>query len=440
METCRNFRKLSPRPLDCSARLFGFFCAMGIALAPLTAQDSSDQGSSPIIGGEVDVFSALQWNPSEDSPRASFSGSVLSSIEVAQRLVKLELGFKFLPALEQGRGSQALIPISLHRAAIKARFPLNKEGDEPYYLRATLGKSRLAWGEGFAFNAGDLLGSSTSPLGSLQGANLRDDSYWMLALNFPLGRFSFLELVAQAADPQFDLNALTGSLEARPIDRSSAGLRLFLQAGTVKIEGGGLYKGSTFFADTLEGLRSLRAYLGLKTALGPIEWYWQNSLTWLITPQSQLSTWDESKRYLSSSTGFWWQFKVGLEASMSLRLEAILSPFALWDEQNFASLPLGSIHSQPLYALYLYGEWSSSYRQVSFYLRSLFSPADVSALVLAGFDWKPYQGFTLYMNFSIALGDENDSFRLQSPSLPVNQSPAALASGLSLGLGMRYSF
>ncbi|MCX7029806.1 MAG: hypothetical protein NTU62_06750, partial [Spirochaetes bacterium] len=79
------------------------------------------------------------------------------------------------------------IVASLARASIGVRFPS---------FRLTVGKARLSWGEGVAFNAGDLLFGGASPTGlDLTAEALRDDAAWLASVYVPMGRFSFAEAV-----------------------------------------------------------------------------------------------------------------------------------------------------------------------------------------------------------------------------------------------------
>ena len=75
--------------------------------------------------------------------------------------------------------------IDVPRAYLKVRFP---------WFRLTLGKTRVSWGDGFVFNAGDVVfGSTGSISGDLSADSLRNETGWLGAVYLPLGAFSFLE-------------------------------------------------------------------------------------------------------------------------------------------------------------------------------------------------------------------------------------------------------
>ena len=47
---------------------------------------------------------------------------------------------------------------------------------------------------------------------------------------------------------------------------------------------------------------------------------------------------------------------------------------------------------------------------LSYFVRSIVSPIDFSALNFAGIRWNIYQGFTMSFFFSLMLGDKDDQF------------------------------
>lgn len=62
----------------------------------------------------------------------------------------LQIDSRFAP------GTPVVVAIEVPRAYVKLRFP---------WMRVTLGKTRLSWGQGLPFNAGDLIFGSMSCLG-----------------------------------------------------------------------------------------------------------------------------------------------------------------------------------------------------------------------------------------------------------------------------------
>ena len=145
--------------------------------------------------------------------------------------------------MEADVADTALIDVS--RAFIKARFPA---------FRLTLGKTRLSWGEGFMFNAGDVIFDSLSTSADLTADEIRTRGTWLASAYIPLGRFSFAEAVL--LPPAFD--PLTYLIDSRiaaeagedPPEiprgyRSSGGLRIVLRPGGIKTETGYLYSGES---------------------------------------------------------------------------------------------------------------------------------------------------------------------------------------------------
>ena len=105
--------------------------------------------------------------------------------------------------MEADVADTALIDVS--RAFIKARFPA---------FRLTLGKTRLSWGEGFMFNAGDVIFDSLSTSADLTADEIRTRGTWLASAYIPLGRFSFAEAVL--LPPAFDpLTYLIGQPHCR---------------------------------------------------------------------------------------------------------------------------------------------------------------------------------------------------------------------------------
>jgi hypothetical protein len=61
--------------------------------------------------------------------------------------------------------------LDIPRAYIKVRFPS---------FRVTLGKTRVSWGDGFVFNAGDVVFGSMGVIsGDLSAETLRDETAWL---------------------------------------------------------------------------------------------------------------------------------------------------------------------------------------------------------------------------------------------------------------------
>ncbi len=117
--------------------------------------------------------------------------------------------------------------VTIPRLEVRWRMP-TASGWTP---RFTVGRSRLTWGEGRLFNAGDLINRARpaevlgdAPVAAT--ADLREETQWLMAAYLPLGRFSYIETVA-----------LTESQ-----DTLAAGVRIAGTIGPLKSETGYLYR------------------------------------------------------------------------------------------------------------------------------------------------------------------------------------------------------
>jgi hypothetical protein len=81
--------------------------------------------------------------------------------------------------------------IDVPRAEVRWRM---NAGDTS--LRFTVGRTRLTWGEGQLYNAGDVINGFRPSETDLTATTLRDETQWLTVAYVPLGRFSFLETVA----------------------------------------------------------------------------------------------------------------------------------------------------------------------------------------------------------------------------------------------------
>ncbi|MEA1910869.1 MAG: hypothetical protein U9N32_04220, partial [Spirochaetota bacterium] len=214
----------------------------------------------------------------------------------------------------------------LQKAYIKAKFPI---------FRLTLGKTRLSWGDGFVFNSGDVIFGSTSPYVNLTGSEIRTDTAWLTSVNYPLGRFSFIEGLVVAPD--------ANSSGMRPIENSGAGLRLYTKAGGVKIETGYYFDGTdktsydiTYTSNTenltINALH--RPYLSLQGNIGP-DWYLNSSLA--IPAYSSSIVESIAKDTLNISMGLFHIMEVGYNNSLSFRLESVMLPYLNWSEEDGAA-------------------------------------------------------------------------------------------------------
>jgi len=273
---------------------------------------------------------------------------------------------------------------SVARASVAVRFP---------GFRLTLGKARLSWGEGVAFNAADLLFGAGSALAlDLTADSLRDDAAWMAALTVPLGRFSFLEAVA--LPPPLDVAGLLANPLAplpEPADVAAGGRVVGKLAG-IKVEAAYLYRGDTAthaVATSLQGNLLVDWHLSARMEI------------------PSLGTPDLGGESFRVSAGLFHRQRLGQRASLSLRLEALVCPAGSWAELEPSSPP----DPPPVYGLLLYPELALALGQaVSVTARALISPVDGSALLAPAVALSLHKGLTFLGMASVALGDSTDTF------------------------------
>jgi hypothetical protein len=290
--------------------------------------------------------------------------------------------------------------VDVPRAYAKVKLP---------WFRLTLGKTRLSWGQGFVFNAGDVIfGSMGLPQGQLFAPSLRPETSWLAALYLPLGSFSFLEAVLlpyvplpPGSLPAGTPDGLAGSLAEllKPVGPGelSGGLRGSWKLGATTVEAGYLYAGRT---------GEHRPYASLHGHL-LVDW----SLSGALAVPEAGAAWGSWRDWLSLSAGVFHLLRLGGDRSLSLRLEAALRPGGSWKEvEGPGALPAG-VAGAPGYGLYLFPELVAALSDtLSLELRALVSPVDGSALGAAGASWKVYQGLTLLSYLALMTGDENDLF------------------------------
>lgn len=270
----------------------------------------------------------------------------------------------------------------IYKAYLRARFPS---------FRLTAGKTRLSWGDGMLFNAGDILYGSSSVSVDLTQAELRSKTDWMVSINYPMGFFSFVEAVV--------LPPMTEKAEDMGM-----GLRFYTNAGETKIEGGYLTKD--------ESGRVHKFSASLQGNIGP-DWYFASSIA---INQANPNASDIQESWMISGGLFHMQYLSG-DRNVSLRLEILSRPFGTW---KFAS------QSEESCALLLYPELVySPTGSLSYSLRAILSPLDLSTLVTAGASWSVFEGFSLMANISAPFGESGDLFNWDE------SSAAALTLGAS---------
>lgn len=280
------------------------------------------------------------------------------------------------PGSQDIRGDLAIsfneLGTTIDRAYLRARFPK---------FRLTVGKTRVGWGDGMLFNAGDLLFGSSDTEVDMTDQELRSATKWLTAVNIPLGAFSFVEaVVIPPAQPD-------------SVERTSLGARYYTTVGSMKVETGAAYR-----PDHTNGTDTgmvLSPYIALQGNIGP-DWYASSSVN--IPFPEDLA--EELKDSWMVSAGLFHMISVGWQGNLSLRLETMLRPFARWETDV-----------QNEYGIMVYPEITYAPNEsYSFSLRSILSPIDMSAAITVGGSWHVFQGFSIQGFMTTFAGDAGDKF------------------------------
>ena len=277
--------------------------------------------------------------------------------------------------------------VEVERAFLRARLP---------GFRLTAGKTRLAWGRGRFFNAGDILFGQAPAFAAGAGEFLTATD-WLVAAYVPLGRLSFLELVALPP------------LDPLAIERTDAGGRAVVRLGELTVEGGYLYAAERAAAAATEQ-REHRGYLSLKGALAGIDWHLSGGTALPAVRGADLRR--AAERHLLLTGGGLAFLDLGPEAGVvRLLLEAGVRPWGAWDDTAPPPAPV-----LDHYGLYLFPEvgyspadgWDLS-------LSGVVSPIDGSGVAAAGASWNILQGLTLSLHTSLMFGHPDDTFAWERP-------------------------
>jgi hypothetical protein len=283
------------------------------------------------------------------------------------------------------------LSVSLARAFVAVRFTSAGASPSPR-ARLTVGKARLSWGEGLAFNAADLLGGS-SPAAAIDLTSdiLRDDASWMAALYVPLGRFSFAE--ALVVPPALDVAQFAANPSGPLPDPGDASLggRLVGKLAGIKAEADYLFEGKEGthgFAVSFQGNLLVDWHLSAAASLGA-----SAPLAGGVLESLRLSA------------GLFHLQRLGPRATLGLRLEALVAPAGEWAEVEPPGLPA------PVYGLLLYPELALAVdSRLSVTARALVSPVEASAVIVPGVSVSLHEGLSLFAMASVALGDGTDSW------------------------------
>jgi hypothetical protein len=278
---------------------------------------------------------------------------------------------------------------------VKVRFP---------GFRLTAGKTRLSWGTGFVFDAGDVIfGGMTSRL-DLSLADPRDQTVWLLSTYVPLADFSFVELVALPFMPQPQASSVIPGLPAMsappavpgspliPFESVNGGGRVVLGFTGLSLEAGYLFDNSTDLH---------KPFVSLQTSL-----FFDLYSAASIAIPARAASWDTAKTNLRLSYGMFHIFSLGSAGTLSTRLEAGFLPYGHW-----MAVAGGLDPSSPGYGAMVFGDVTySPVDTLSVQARAIVSPVDVSSLVMAGVSWSIYQGLAITATGLAMFGGANDVF------------------------------
>ena len=305
----------------------------------------------------------------------------------------------------------------LQKAYVKAKFPS---------FRLIVGKTRLGWGDGFVFNSGDVIFGSTSPYINLTGSEIRTSTTWLTSVNYPLGRFSFIEGLITA--PEINASGIGN------IKNSGAGFRLYTKAGGIKIETGYYFDGKDISYDLIytENTEALaisalhRPYISLQGNIGP-DWYINSSIAVPAFNSAKIES--IAKDTFNISMGFFQMMKAGYNNSLALRLESIIAPYLNWKENTGKA---GS-YAILVYPEIIFGMGST----LSLSVRSIISPIDLSTQITSGFSWNVFEGFNLTGYTTLNAGDGDDTFSWKKTSWTPGID---VVDGISMIFGVQYIY
>lgn len=360
---------------------------------------AADLRTAVTIGAEMNAVS----NPEEMLLLGSRGNARLDLVATGNRSVRGQLSVSadlHLPPAADGAGGtdrdHLVTSLGVERAFIRARLP---------GFRLTAGKTRLSWGRGRFFNAGDILFGQEPGFASGASEYLTATD-WLVAAYVPIDRRSFLEAVV-----------LPPPLLARIAD-TAAGARAVIRIGELTGEAGYRYGADAGAPDE----REHRGYLSVKGALAGVDWHLSAGSA--LPAEGGPGVGEAAQDRLYVTAGGFGFVDLGPESGLlNLRLEAGVRPWREWQEQPETPAALDR------YGLYLFPEigfapadnWNLS-------LGGVVSPIDGSAVAAAGASWNILQGLTFSLHASAMLGDEDDTFAWER------------AGSLSATLAARYVF
>ncbi len=351
------------------------------------------------VRGEIDSVISVAGSTSPDIDWAVIGGGEVS-LDVQATGNRFVRGrFTLTAALPVTRRG-ADVRFEIERAFIKARFPFFDER----FFNVTIGKTRLTWGDGAFYNAGDIIFGSGASNPDFTDSTIRDENIFLLSALFPLGDLTFLEPIFIPPDINILFEGGVPTVNISPAETLAAGLRINADIGEIKTQAGYLYRG----IETRDSAGAERLALTHQPFV---------SLQWNLLVDMQLSSTIAIDQTLSGdslnedilaswliSYGFFHIFALPSDASISLRLESLFRPGGVWEQRH-------PLESDEYYGVNIFFETVFSFSpSFNITLRSLFSPIDLSALVAPGLVWAPYNGMRLFFFPLIEMGERGDIY------------------------------
>jgi hypothetical protein len=281
--------------------------------------------------------------------------------------------------------------IDVPRAEVRWRM---NAGDTS--LRFTVGRTRLTWGEGQLYNAGDVINGVRPSETDLTATTLRDETQWLTVAYVPLGRFSFLEAVAllpmsrqngtapvtaattEGGDPDEEDSAGGGAatpavttastISPAPVAEAGGGGRIQGQLLGLKGEVGYLYRG---FGETHQ------PYLALQGNL-LVDWY--TAVSWTEGPADAPG--------IAATGGLFHTLSGDRSGTITARLETLWTgegeQLRLFPELTWAPSQLLTFYLRAEALILEEAGWRDQ--------------ADPDAVVATGIRWTPLTGLTLSLS------------------------------------------
>lgn len=400
-------------------RMFGgvVLLASAFALSPMKSH------AETVVSTELTLLAAAERTESNDTGFYNISNGKISLSSKGSSEVKGQLTVDVKVT--------DTVLIDIQKAWVKAQLAS---------FRLTMGKTRLSWGEGYMYNAGDVIfgGKGTD----LSAEELRDNNEWLASLYLPVGDFSFFEVVALPPDlpilayqqyyqakaaagesPTLQAQLKSTAPEIVGPEKTSGGGRAYTKIGELKFETGYLWDGTEELHKPYISLQGhLLADLHISSGIA-------------LPTENPLGS--DTKKSWRISGGVFYQLPLSSYGdnpssnTLDFRLEAMVSPYGEWKAETLPAVqfnPLSADGKESPYALSVFPQVSWKSNTIFAYVRSVISPIDASAISSIGLHWGPLQDFKILSGFSIQTGDAGDVYEFDG------------ARGWQLTLGTRVNF